>query len=138
MQEEEPQGPSFPRPWYYRPEYMLPMLVFWPAGAILVIRSPWNNNTMVGGAAWAVMIVGAFMAFKWIQMGAYQPIATFYLPGILLTIVTQVQWARYRAEMAGDSPATAQESDETGAPDKPPRPSARKRRKTPRASRSKS
>ena len=93
---------------------------------------------MVGGAAWAVMIVGAFMAFKWIQAGAYQPIATFYLPGVLLTIVTQVQWAAYRKQMSEEDASGGQSSVESSFPDKPPRPSARKRRKTPRAGRSKS
>ncbi|MEE8465822.1 MAG: hypothetical protein V3S68_05040, partial [Dehalococcoidia bacterium] len=78
LQETSEEGPSFPRPWYYRPEYMIPMLIFWPSGSLLVLRSPWNKNTRVGGAAWAMLIVGAVMAFKWIQAGAYQPIATFY------------------------------------------------------------
>ena len=137
MQEEEPQEPSFPRPWYYRPEYMLPMLIFWPAGSILVIRSPWNNNTMVGGAAWAVLIVGAVMGFKWLQVGAYQPIATFYLPGALLTIVTQVQWAAYRSQMAKNDAVPVLESEESDSPEKPPRPTARRRRRNPRTGRSK-
>ena len=117
---------------------MLPMLLFWPAGAILVIRSPWNNNTMVGGAAWAVMIVGAFMGFKWLQAGIYQPIVTFFLPGFLLTIVTQVQWARYRHEMASDKEPSQDPSGESSLPDKPPRPTARRRRRNPRTGRSKS
>ena len=145
MQEEERQEPSFPRPWYYRAEYLLPMLLFWPAGAVLVLRSPWNYNTMVGGMAWAVMIVGAFMGFKWLQAGTYQPIVTFYLPGLLLTLVTQVQWARYRAEMArndsGPEEESHEESQEPGQASMesgPPRPSARRRRKNPRAGRSKS
>ena len=137
MQEEEPQGPSFPRPWYYRPEYMVPMFIFWPAGAILALRSPWNNNTMVGGAAWAVMIVGAVMGFKWLQAGSYQPIMTFYVPGILLTIVTQVQWTRYRHEMAGSLAVSGQESEGKSATEKPPRPTARRRRRISRAGRSK-
>ena len=144
MQEEEPQGPSFPRPWYYRPEYMVPMFIFWPAGAILALRSPWNNNTMVGGAAWAVMIVGAVMGFKWLQAGSYQPIMTFYVPGILLTLVTQVQWTRYRHEMAGNdaasdqTAASVQESGESSATERPPRPTARRRRRISRTGRSKS
>ena len=137
MQEEEPQGPSFPRPWYYRPEYMVPMFIFWPAGAILALRSPWNNNTMVGGAAWAVMIVGAVMGFKWLQAGSYQPIMTFYVPGILLTIVTQVQWTRYRHEMAGSLAVSGQESEGKSATEKPPRTTARRRRRISRAGRSK-
>ncbi len=136
--EKDPQEPSFPRPWYYRPEYMIPMFVFWPAGALLALRSPWNSNVLLGGVAWAVMIVGAFAGFKWLQAGSYQPIMTFYVPGVLLTIVTQVQWKRYRVEMAGDDAAAEQESEESREPEGPPRPSARRRRRNPRAGRSKS
>ncbi|MDA1127098.1 MAG: hypothetical protein O2913_00145 [Chloroflexi bacterium] len=139
-QEEEEQGPSIPRPWYYRSEYMLPMLVFWPSGAILVLRSPWNNNTMLGGLAWAVMIIGAVMALRWIQAGSYQPLATFYVPGILLTLVTQVQWAAYRKLMETDDPGAESELaelDDDESQDRPPRPSARRRRKNPRTGRSK-
>ena len=143
MQEEEPQGPSFPEPWYYRPEYMLPLLIFWPAGALLAIRSPWNSNVMFGGLAWAIVIVGAFAGFKWIQAGSYQPIMTFYVPGVLLTIVTQVQWSRYRLEMAGNAgtpdkaAASGQASEESSANERPPRPTARRRRRIPRTGRSK-
>ena len=135
--EEESQGPSFPKPWYYRPEFMIPMFIFWPSGALLAIRSPWNSNVMLGGVAWAFMIVGAFAGFKWLQAGSYQPIATFYFPGILLTIVTQVQWTVYRNRMAEEDsspdldPAEPQDSN-------PPRPSARRRRRNPRTGRTKS
>ncbi len=117
---------------------MIPMFVFWPAGALLALRSPWNSNVLLGGVAWAVMIVGAFAGFKWLQAGSYQPIMTFYVPGVLLTIVTQVQWKRYRIEMAGDDAAADQESEESREPEGPPRPSARRRRRNPRAGRSKS
>ena len=96
---------------------------------------------MVGGVAWAVLIVGAFMGFKWLQAGAYQPIVTFYLPGVLLTLVTQVQWANYRAEMARKDIGPEQESQasvESRPPDRPPRPTARRRKRNPRTGRSKS
>ena len=61
--EEEPQEPTFPRPWYYRPEYMIPMFIFWPVWGILVLRSPWNKNTIMGGVAWAHLIVFGVRAF---------------------------------------------------------------------------
>ena len=144
MQEEEPQEPSFPRPWYYRPEYMVPMFIFWPAWAVLVLRSPWNSSVRMGGEAWAVLFVGGFMGFKWLQAGILYPIMTFYVPGILLTVVTQVQWTRYRHEMAGNAPASdqaaasGQESEESSARERPPRPTARRRRRISRTGRSKS
>ena len=135
--EEESRGPSFPKHWYYRPEYMIPMLIFWPSGALLAIRSPWNSNVMLGGVAWAFMIVGAFAGFKWLQAGSYQPIATFYFPGLLLTIVTQVQWTVYRNRMAEEESSSDLELTESQESN-PPRPSARRRRRNPRAGRTKS
>ena len=134
MQEEEPQGPSYPRPWYYRPEYMIPMFIFWPSGALLAIRSPWNNNVMFGGVAWMFIIVFGVLGVRWLNDGIYQPIMTFYVPGVLLTIVTQVQWAAYKKRMAENEessdgkPAELEQSS-------PPRPSARRRRRNPRTGR---
>ena len=134
MQEEEPQGPSYPRPWYYRPEYMIPMFIFWPSGALLAIRSPWNTNVMFGGVAWMFIIVFGVLGVRWLNDGIYQPIMTFYVPGVLLTIITQVQWAAYKKRMAENEessdgkPAELEQSS-------PPRPSARRRRRNPRTGR---
>ena len=137
--EEETEGPSFPRPWYYRAEYMIPMLVFWPAGALLVLRSPWNNNVILGGVAWALIIVGAVLGFRWLMDENLQPIMTFYVPGFLLTIVTQVQWTAYRHKMtSGDRASENASVDEVSEQIRAPRPSARRRRKNPRTHRSKS
>lgn len=126
MEEEEPQGPSYPKPWYYRPEFMIPMFIFWPSGAILAIRSPWNSNVMLGGVAWAFIFVFGILGVRWLNDGVYQPIMTFYVPGVLLTVITQVQWAAYRKKMAED-----EEIEETSRP----RPSARRRRRNPRTGR---
>ena len=134
MEEEEPQGPSYPKPWYYRPEFMIPMFIFWPSGAILAIRSPWNSNVMLGGVAWAFIFVFGILGVRWLNDGVYQPIMTFYVPGVLLTIITQVQWAAYRKKMAEDEEPSGEpfeEIEETS----PPRPSARRRRRNPRTGR---
>ena len=134
MQEEETQGPSYPRPWYYRPEYMIPMFIFWPSGALLAIRSPWNSNVMFGGVAWMFIIVFGVLGVRWLNDGIYQPIMTFYVPGVLLTIITQVQWATYKKRMAENEessdgkPAELEQSS-------PPRPSARRRRRNPKTGR---
>ena len=134
MQEEEQQGPSYPRPWYYRPEYMIPMFIFWPSGALLAIRSPWNTNVMFGGVAWMFIIVFGVLGVRWLNDGIYQPIMTFYVPGVLLTIITQVQWATYKKRMAENEessdgkPAELEQSS-------PPRPSARRRKRNPRTGR---
>ena len=127
----EDQGPSFPKPWYYRPEFMIPMFILWPSGSLLAIRSPWNTNVIFGGVAWAFLIVGGVMAVRWLSDGIYQPIFTFYVPGLLLTLVTQVQWTVYRQRMADDGEPAVRKAPELEERILP-RPSARKRRKNPR------
>ena len=134
MQEEETQGPSYPRPWYYRPEYMIPMFIFWPSGALLAIRSPWNTNVMFGGVAWMFIIVFGILGVRWLNDGIYQPIMTFYVPGVLLTIVTQVQWAAYQKRMK-ESEESSDEAPVELEEKPPPRPSARRRRRNPRVGR---
>ena len=134
MQEEEPQGPSVPKPWYYRPEFMIPMFVFWPSGALLAIRSPWNANVMFGGVAWAFIIVFGVLGVRWLVNGVYQPIMTFYVPGVLLTVITQVQWAAYRKRMAEKEELPGPAAEEL-VESSPPRPSARRRRRSPRTGR---
>ena len=131
LMREEDQGPSFPKPWYYRPEFMIPMFILWPSGSLLAIRSPWNTNVIFGGVAWAFLIVGGVMAVRWLSDGIYQPIFTFYVPGLLLTLVTQVQWTVYRQRMADDGEPAVRKAPELE--DRIlPRPSARKRRRNPR------
>tara|TARA_B100001964_G_scaffold203259_1_gene232147 strand:+ start:770 stop:1120 length:351 start_codon:yes stop_codon:yes gene_type:complete len=110
---------------------MLPMFIFWPAGSLLAIRSPWNDNVMVGGIAWAFIIVLGVMGVRWMNEGVYQPIMLFHVPGILLTIVTQVQWAAYKKQMADADDALEDEVEEPEDSFRP-RPSARRRRRSPR------
>ena len=131
LMREEDQGPSFPKPWYYRPEFMIPMFILWPSGSLLAIRSPWNTNVIFGGVAWAFLIVGGVMAVRWLSDGIYQPIFTFYVPGLLLTLVTQVQWTVYRQRMADDGEPAVRKAPELEERILP-RPSARKRRRNPR------
>ena len=136
MQEGKEQGPSYPRPWYYRPEYMIPMFIFWPSGALLAIRSPWNTNVMFGGVAWMFIIVFGILGIRWLSDGIYQPIVTFYVPGVLLTLITQVQWAAYQKRIVGSQNEGLSDEDpvEIGT-SSPPRPSARRRRRNPRTGR---
>ena len=113
---------------------MLPMLIFWPAGSLLTIRSPWNENVMLGGIAWAFIIVLGVLGVRWMNDGVYQPIMLFHVPGILLTVVTQVQWAAYKKQMADAYASSAEESAELEDMSQP-RPSARRRRRSPRTHR---
>ena len=136
MQEGKEQGPSYPRPWYYRPEYMIPMFIFWPSGALLAIRSPWNTNVMFGGVAWMFIIVFGILGIRWLSDGIYQPIVTFYVPGVLLTLITQVQWAAYQKRMVGlQNEGLSDEDPVEIDTSSPPRPSARRRRRNPRTGR---
>ena len=86
---------------------------------------------MLGGIAWAFIIVLGILGVRWLNDGVYQPLMLFHVPGILLTVVTQVQWASYKKQMRDDvaKPEEEVELDETS----PPRPSARRRRRNPRA-----
>ncbi len=136
MMQKERQEPSYPKPWYYRPEYMLPMFIFWPSGSLLAIRSPWNDNVMIGGVAWMFIIVLGVLGVRWLNDGVYQPIMLFHVPGILLTLVTQIQWTAYKKRMA-DNDDSADEEPDVPEETSPPRPSARRRRRNPRTGRSK-
>ena len=136
MQEGKEQVPSYPRPWYYRPEYMIPMFIFWPSGALLAIRSPWNTNVMFGGVAWMFIIVFGILGIRWLSDGIYQPIVTFYVPGVLLTLITQVQWAAHQKRMVGSQNEGLSDEDPVEIDtSSPPRPSARRRRRPPRTGR---
>ena len=136
MKEGKEQGPSYPRPWYYRPEYMIPLFIFWPSGALLAIRSPWNTNVMFGGVAWMFIIVFGILGIRWLSDGIYQPIVTFYVPGVLLTLITQVQWAAYQKRMVGSQNERLSDEDPVEIDtSSPPRPSARRRKRNPRTGR---
>ena len=90
------------KPWYYQEWFMFPTAVFWPLWAILIIRSPWHNGLISGAVAWAMLIVGGYFII-WEQLIPDQrlnPITiTVIMPGLLLTVITQVHWARYRTAL---------------------------------------
>ena len=112
------------------------MFIFWPAGSLLAIRSPWNDNVMVGGIAWAFIIVLGVLGVRWMNDGVYQPIMLFHVPGILLTIITQVQWTAYKKQIEEVDGGSKQDMEEP-VDNFRPRPSARRRRRSHRNPRSK-
>ena len=134
IDQEQPAPPETLKPWYYQDWFLFPMFIFWPSGAILAIRSPWNSNVMFGGVGWAFIFVFGVLGVRWLNDGVYQPIMTFYVPGVLLTIITQVQWAAYRKKMTEDEEPSGESSAEVEETS-PPRPSARRRRRNPRTGR---
>ena len=97
---EEPSPPPLElKPWYYQEWFMFPTLVFWPLWAILIIRSPWHNGLISGAVAWAMLIVGGYLIIwpQLIQSGRLNDFTiVLILPGLLLTVITQVHWMRYR------------------------------------------
>ena len=142
---EEPSPPPQElKPWYYQEWFMFPTAVFWPLWAILIIRSPWHNGLISGAVAWAMLIVGGYFII-WEQLIPDQrlnPITiTVIIPGLLLTVITQVHWARYRpalragllsTDSASDSSAGGRASTENGGTARGPR----RRRRGSRAGRS--
>ena len=146
---------DYPRPWFYRPEVYYGFIIFPPVWSILTLRSPWHKGEgflgiMVGGVAWFFLIASVVMSVKWVQEGGVLNLFIF-VPGVLLTLLTQVQWAAHRArhgppptdEAEAEADSGASESSAAPArspaatPASPARPPRRRRRRRPRlASRS--
>ncbi len=138
---EEPSPPPLElKPWYYQEWFMFPTAVFWPLWAILIIRSPWHNGLISGAVAWAMLIFGGYMIIwpQLIQSGRLNDFTiVLIIPGLLLTVITQVHWMRYRPVLragllSSDSAAGGRASTESrGVPRGP-----RRRRRGSRAGRS--
>ena len=151
--EDDDPNRDYPRPWFYRPEFYIGMFIFPPVWSVLTLRSPWNRNALVGGVAWAILIVGGIFAFQWVSGvnpffwipdsgdnvpgGRRWANLVIFLPGALLTVLTQVQWQAHRAQH-GPPPSELAEADrrpaampppESAAPGRPPRPRRRHRRR---------
>ena len=128
QQQQQPPPEGLQPPWYYQMWFLIPTFilgwpfdfpfVFWPVWAVLILRSPWHNHTMLKGLAWAMIIVGAAM----FVMNLDGPLGPGYaililLPGFVATVATQILWARFRLEHGlvvrrPASPAEQPESDE--------------------------
>ncbi len=137
---EEPSPPPLElKPWYYQEWFMFPTVVFWPLWAILIIRSPWHNGLVSGAVAWAMLIVGGYLIIwpQLIQSGRLNEFTiVLIIPGLLLTVITQVHWARYRpalragllsSESPSNSAASGRASTDNGETARGPR---RRRRRS--------
>jgi len=114
------------KPWYYQDWFLFPAFVFWPVWAVLVLRSPWHNGLISGAVAWAMLIVGAYeiIWYQLIQSGGLQRLAlTVAVPGLILTVLTQVLWA-------GDSRRLRQVDQQNSRPPSSPPASSRGPRRT--------
>ncbi len=102
MSQERPPPPDELKPWYYQYWFLYPVFVFWPVWAVLILRSPWHNGVASGAVAWAMLIVGGYW-IGWMQL--YQAgelnqfTTTIIIPGLILTIVTQVFWVRDKRKL---------------------------------------
>lgn len=147
---------EYPRPWFYRPEIYYAFIIFPPVWSILTLRSPWHKGegffgVLIGGIAWFFLIASVVFTVRWAQAddeGNRQVVNLFiFVPGLLLTLVTQIQWAAHRAQHGppptdaedgrepptpAPQPADATPADEDGEPpaDRPP-PRRRRRRRRP-------
>ncbi len=115
--EEPPPPPQELKPWYYQEWFMFPTAVFWPLWAILIIRSPWHNGLISGAVAWAMLIVGGYLIIwpQLIQTGRLNDFTiVLIIPGLLLTLITQVHWTRYRPVLRASLISSESVSDSAG------------------------
>jgi len=89
---------GLPRPWYYQAWFLYPSFLFWPVWSVLIIRSPWQNSSVAGSIAWAVLFSGIVLSVVRLTQGGTVAYSTLALvaPGLLLTVITQVHWTAYR------------------------------------------
>ena len=111
---------QYPRPWFYRPEFYFAFIIFPPVWSVLTLRSPWHKGEgflgiMVGGVAWFFIIFIVVMSFSWVSRGNWQNLFVMPIPGLLLTLLTQVQWAAHCAQH-GPPPV---DDDDAGDADSP-------------------
>ena len=115
----KPDLSEYPRPWFYRPEIYYGLFIFPPVWSVLTLRSPWHSGEgfrgiLVGGIAWFIIIASVVLSVRWVQEGGERNLFIF-VPGILLTLLTQVQWTAHRAQY-GSPPTDEPEEMESPAP----------------------
>ena len=145
MNQEPPSPPEELKPWYYQYWFLYPVIVFWPVWAVLILRSPWHNGLVSGAAAWAMLIVGGYL-IGWQQLyetgELNQFTTTITIPGLMLTVLTQVFWIRDKKRLREvnreDAPRGEDPSTNLPAPSSIPARSrrSRNRRRSPRSGRS--
>ena len=109
---------EYPRPWFYRPEIYYGLIIFPPVWSILTLRSPWHKGEgffgiFIGGLAWFFLIAAVVLSVRWVQEGGVLNLFIF-VPGVLLTLLTQVQWQAHRAHH-GPPPTEVQEDEQPAA-----------------------
>ena len=113
---------EYPRPWFYRPEIYYGFIIFPPVWSVLTLRSPWHSGEgfrgiIIGGIAWFFIIASVVMSVAWVQneAGGGPKNLFIFVPGLLLTLVTQIQWTAHRAQY-GPPPTESQEERADASP----------------------
>lgn len=130
--QERPVPPDGLKPWYYQYWFLYPVIVFWPVWSVLILRSPWHDRLVPRALAWAILFSGAYLIGRQIGWGQFnldqlgQFATTIMIPGVLLTVVTQILWVRdkriVRAAAQGETPPA-----EAAEPAQPRRSRSRRR-----------
>ena len=142
-EESPPAPPEELKPWYYQYWFLYPTIIFWPLWPVLIIRSPWHNGLVSGAIAWAMLFVGSYLVYQGsggteviskLQAGGAATRITLQLilPGLILTVVTQVHWLRNRRRILDAAKPAGSTTGSPGAgtaPDKPARSRSRPRRR---------
>ena len=158
MERPDPLASSTQRPWYYQNWFLIgafilgwpvvtaPFGISWPVWGILMLRSPWHSHLVLKGLGWAHLVVGAILFGNIFRRAvgeggdAIGISVMIIVPGLLMTLATQVLWARYRLEHSSDVESPPPPTpvvippDDSPPPSRPPRP----RRRTPRRLRGRS
>ena len=125
--QQPPPPPQELRPWYYLNWFLIPAFVLgwpiipsilwlWPVWAVLIIRSPWHNGMMSGALAWSMLLIGAFGLVT--LMGSNPGAGVFVLvPGLALTLVTQVLWSKHKRALPAASPTAPEDSTQDSPAD---------------------
>ena len=96
--EDRSPPPSDLKPWYYQTLFLVAALVLWPSWSFLILRSPWHNGILSGGLAWAFLVAGGVLGFRSVMESDGSFVIVFYVPGIALTLGTQIHWAGYKRQ----------------------------------------
>ena len=120
-----PPPPEDLRPWYYRNWFLIPAFVLgwpitpvsivWPLWAVLMLRSPWHNGIVSGALAWAMLMTGAYVVVTLIGSDLTTAMKVL-IPGVALTVVTQVLWSRHKLALPAASPTAATDSTRDSPP----------------------
>lgn len=116
-QEPLPPPPKELLPWYYQNLFLAVAFVLWPSWSILILRSPWHNGILSGGVAWAALILGTVLGVRSVAEGSGGLVIVFYVPGLVLTLGTQIHWAGYKRQFIDPLYAAVADQMTSASPD---------------------